>query len=335
MKFRAFPGTNVKVSKIGFGVWTVSSPWWGVTDDKVGLDLLRRAYDLGITFFDTADNYGNGKGETILAEALGDKLDKIVIGSKWGYNFYDFQRQGQQELPQDFSIPYLKRSIESSLKRLKRDHIDIYNLHNCRVDTIRKNEIFEALEGLKKEGKIRAYGVALGPALNERQAEEGQVAITLQKVHCVQIIYNLFEQMLGLAIFPVAQTSNSRMLVRVPHSSGLLEGKLRKDTAFSANDHRSFRKKEWLEEGLKKVDAIQFLLEDNARTLGQVALQFVLAEPAVASVLPNIYNVEQLEEFALTPDLPGISPAHLEKLRDLYAKNFGVEHVAAAAQPAQ
>ena len=164
MKYRIFPNTNVRVSEIGFGVWTVSSPWWGITDDKVGIDLLRRAYDLGITFFDTADNYGNGKGETLLAEALEDKLDKIVIGSKWGYNFYDFQRQGQQELPQDFSLPYLKRSIEASLKRLKRDCIDIYNLHNCRVDVIRKDEIFEALDGLKKEGKIRTYGVALGPA---------------------------------------------------------------------------------------------------------------------------------------------------------------------------
>ena len=329
MKYRAFPGTNVKVSEIGFGVWTVSSPWWGITDDKVGIDLMRRAYDQGITFFDTADNYGNGKGETLLAEALGPNLGKAVIASKWGYNFYDHKRDGQKELPQDFSIPYLKRSIEETLKRLKRDCIDIYNLHNPRVDTIQKDEIFHALEDLKKAGKIRAYGVALGPALDARQAEEGKTAIARQKAHCVQIIYNLFEQMLGLEIFPVAKSSNSRILVRVPHSSGLLEGKLNKDTTFSANDHRSFRKKEWLEEGLKKVDAIQFLLLGNSKTLGQVALQFVLSEPTVTSVLPNIYNVEQLEEFARTPDLPEISSAQLEKLHDLYAKNFGVEPVAA------
>ena len=336
MKSRTFPGTNVQVSEIGFGVWTVSSPWWGITDDKVGIDLLRRAFDLGITFFDTADNYGNGKGETILAEALGDRSDKIVIASKWGYDFYNHKRDGQKELPQDFSIPYLKRSVEESLKRLKRDRIDIYNLHNPRVDTIHKDEIFEALEDLKKEGKIGAYGVALGPALNERQSEEGRVAITQQKVHCIQIIYNLFEQMLGLALFPLPPRGGgsgwggSRFLVRVPHSSGLLEGKFNKDTTFSASDHRSFRKKEWLEEGLKKVDAINFLTEGTSKTLGQVALQFVLSEPTVASVLPNIYNLEQLEEFAKTPELPAITQAQLKTLTELYAKNFGVQPAAAS-----
>ena len=325
MRQRVFPGTNISVSEIGFGVWTVSSPWWGITDDATGIDLMRRAFDLGITFFDTADNYGNGKGETILAQALGDKMDKIAIGSKWGYNFYDHKRDGQKELPQDFSVSYLMRSVEQSLKRLGRDHIDIYNLHNPRVDTIRKAEIFEALETLKKEGKIRAYGVALGPALNERQAEEGRAAIGEQKVHCVQIIYNLFEQMLGLAMFPAARNGHSRFLVRVPHSSGLLEGKFNKDTTFSATDHRSFRKKEWLEEGLKKVEAIQFLTECDSKTLGQVALQFVLSEPTVASLLPNIYNADQLQEFVKASELPPISQSDLRKLRDLYIRNFGVE----------
>ncbi len=333
MKHRIFPNTDVRVSEIGFGVWTVASPWWGVTDDKVGMDLLNRAYDLGITFFDTADNYGNGKGETLLAEALGDKMDKIMVGSKWGYNFYDHQRQGQQELPQDFSIPYLTRSIEASLKRLKRDRIDIYNLHNCRVDVIRKDEIFAALEKLKKEGKIGSYGVALGPALNERQAEEARVAIAEQKVHCVQIIYNLFEQVIGLGAFETARSTHSRFLVRVPHSSGLLEGKFNKDTTFSATDHRSFRKKEWLDEGLKKIDAVQFLLADGQRTIGQAALQFVLSEPTIASVLPNIYNVEQLEEFVKTPSLPPISENNLQQLREMYTANFGVEPAKAASAP--
>ncbi len=329
MHTREFPGTGIKVSEIGFGVWTVASPWWGVTDDKVGLELMRRAYDRGVNFFDTADNYGNGKGETLLAEALGDKKD-LVIGSKWGYNFYDHKRDGQKELPQDFSVPYLKRSIEESLKRLKRDCIDIYNLHNPRVDSIQKDEVFEALEGLKKEGKIRAYGVALGPALNDRQAEEARVAIAQQKVHCVQIIYNLFEQVIGLGAFATAKDTHSRFLVRVPHSSGLLEGKFNKDTTFSANDHRSFRKKEWLEEGLKKLDAVQFLLSGGQRTIGQAALQFVLSEPAVASVLPNIYNAEQLDEFAKASDVPHLSRQELQQLEELYKKNFGVAATAGA-----
>ena len=141
--------------------------------------------------------------------------------------------------------------------------------------------------------------------------------------------------MLGLPLFSLAKKTHSRFLVRVPHSSGLLEGKFNKDTTFSSTDHRSFRKKEWLEEGLKKVEAIQFLTVGNSKTLGQVALQFVLSEPTVASVLPNIYNSQQLEEFSKASDLPAITETHLQKLQELYSKNFCVEPITqSATQPA-
>src|SRR3990170_6796324 len=197
MKYRTYKNTSLTVSEVGFGVWTVSSPWWGIKDEATGVSILQRAFDLGITFFDTADNYGNGKGETILAKALKEKRDSITIATKFGYDFYNNVRKGQQELPQNFSPDYIRFSCEESLKRLETDHIDLYQLHNPRLDTIMRDEIFDTLKSLQQEGKIRFFGVALGPAINERQIEEGVQAIEKKRVASVQIIYNMLEQMLG------------------------------------------------------------------------------------------------------------------------------------------
>ena len=127
MKYRAVGDTGIRVSAVGFGMWTVSTGWWGIDDDDFAKKLVRRAYDLGITFFDTADTYGNGKGETLLADALGDVRDKIVIATKGGYDWYMHgnERRGQKEIPQDWSPAYIRKAVEGSLSRLQTDHIDI------------------------------------------------------------------------------------------------------------------------------------------------------------------------------------------------------------------
>ncbi|MBI4641358.1 MAG: aldo/keto reductase [Candidatus Tectomicrobia bacterium] len=331
MRYRTLSQSDLEVSEVGFGVWTVSTTWWGITDEKVGIDLLRRAFDFGITFFDTADTYGNGQGEAILAKALGDKRRDLVIATKFGYDFYthnDAARRGQRELPQNFSPDFITFACEESLKRLETDCIDLYQLHNPRLPTIQKDEIFETLERLKEAGKIRCYGVALGPAIAERQIDEGKVAIQDQQVATVQIIYNLLEQVLGEGLFEVGRTHGAGFLVRVPHSSGLLEGKYSEQTTFRENDHRYHRvsdderKKQWLIDGLKKVEQLRFLIEGTGRTLGQMALKFILAEPSVTSVLPNIYNIEQLEEFARAPECHDLTGEELERVADLYTHNF-------------
>ncbi len=337
MWHRTFGDTDLKASVVGFGVWTVGTTMWGIKDEAVGVDLLRRAYDLGVTFYDTADVYGDGLGETILAKALGHVRDRITIATKFGYDFYNYPgpQPGQRERPQDWSPAFVRKVCEESLRRLGTDRIDLYQLHNPRIDTLRQDDLFETLEALKAEGKIRHIGAALGPAINERQIEEGRHCIEGRRLASTQIIYNLFEQMLGLPLFPVARQHRKGMMVRVPHSSGLLEGRYSRETSFSENDHRFFRvntderKKEWLEDGLKKVEAIQFLVEGRGRTLGQAAIQFVLAEPSVACVLPNIYNVEQLEEFARGGDVPPLSGAEVQRLAHLYAENFGVARATA------
>ncbi len=336
MKYRTLAKTNQKVSEVGFGVWTVASPWWGVKDDETGIRLMRKALDLGINFYDTADNYGNGKGETLLAQALGERRDEIVIATKFGYDWYHNERKGQQELPQDFSPAYIRFSCEESLKRLRTDRIDLYQLHNPRIDVIRRDDTFEMLETLRREGKVLHYGVGLGPAIHERQVGEAVAAIRERGCASAFIIYNLMEQMLGPESFRAARECGASILVRVPHASGVLEGNLTTETKFDKNDHRSFRtktdadKRKWLDEGLRKVEKLEWLKQ--GRTLAQVALKFVLAEPTITGVFPNIYGDEQLAEFAATSETPDLTADDLARIDDLVKHDFYLEPVAATSE---
>ena len=333
MKRRPLARTGLTVSEIGFGVWTVGTSWWGITEEATGLRLLQQAFERGITFFDTADTYGNGYGEEILAKALGSHRRELVIATKGGYDFYHHanERRGQQELPQDFSPAYLTMAVEESLKRLKTDAIDLYQLHNPRIDAIRREDTFAALEAMKQAGKIRAYGVALGPAIAERQIEEGRAAIIERRCDATQIIYNALEQMLGLPLLPIAREQGVSLLARVPHASGLLDGTVKPETTYGPNDHRYHRvstdekKRLWQEQGLKKVEQLRFLTEGTGRTLGQAALKFALTDPAMAAVFPNIYTEAQLEEFIRTSEAPDLTAHDLATLAELYRTNFHLD----------
>lgn len=323
MKYRSLSNTGLRLSEIGFGVWSVSTNWWGVTDESSGIELLREAYHLGINFFDTADTYGNGKGETMLARALGQVRDKIVIGTKFGYDFYQNagEREGHKELPQDFSPAFVRRACEESLRRLETDYIDIYQLHNPRLWAIESGELFATLEDLKREGKIRHYGVALGPDIGWE--EEGMAAMRLRDVPSLQIIYSVLEQDPARSFFPVAQECGAGLVTRVPHASGLLDGAYQPGYRFPENDHRAHRKQEWLDTSLRKVAKLDFLHgEPNRRTIGQAAIQFALSQPQVTSVLPNLVNENQMKEFASACDTPPLSESDLARIADLYDHDF-------------
>jgi aryl-alcohol dehydrogenase-like predicted oxidoreductase len=325
MKYRQLGSSDVVASEVGFGVWTVSTGWWGEVDEGKAVRLLRMAFDLGVTFFDTADTYGNGYGEEVVAKALSHRRQEIVIATKFGYDFYSHGhgRRGQRELPQNFDPRFVRFALEQSLKRLGTDWIDFYQLHNARMDAIERDDLFALLEDMVAQGKIRAYGVALGPAIGWK--EEGLAAMTRRSIAGLQIIYNLLEQDPGRAFFPVAESRKVGLLVRVPHSSGLLEGRYTLETTFPPSDHRSHRPREWLVDGLKKLERLTFLTEGRDMTLGQAAIKFILAQPSVTSVLPNIYNEDQLREFAEAPDKPDLTLADLAKIDDLYSHNFYLE----------
>lgn len=338
MKYRLLKGTGLQISEVGFGVWTVGTKMWGVPEDDydTGIGLLRRARELGINFFDTADVYGDGKGEVLLARAFpGKERDEVVIATKFGYDFYNHPgvQPGQRERPQNWSPEFVRLACERSLQRLRTDRIDFYQLHNPRLDAIRNDDLFGTLEKLRQQGKILCYGTALGPAINERQIDEGIATIVERRAH-TQIIYNLLEQMIGQKVLPVAEQHGCLVFTRVPHCSGLLEGGYTEQTTFRKDDHRSFRlideqrRQEWLINGLKKVGQLSFLTNDTGRTLGQAAIKFILAHPAIGSVLPNIYTDRQLAEFAAAPDTPDLTAAELARINELYRSNFGL--VAAA-----
>jgi len=333
MQYRNFGTTDLKASVVGFGVWTVSTSMWGVTDEALRLRLLRRAFDLGVTFYDTADVYGDGMGETILKQALGEKRDQMVIATKFGYDWYTTPGvlPGQRERPHDWSPAYVKKACEESLKRLGTDYIDLYQLHNSRVDAIEMDDLWAALEELKAEGKVRHFGTALGPAIDIRQREEGVVSFEHRKVTSVQIIYNLLEQMLGEPVFDAARETGGGVMVRVPHASGLLEGSYTTDTEFAPGDHRNFRvttndkRKAWLDDGLKKIEKLDFLIDSTGRTLGQAALQFIWHEKTIASALPNIYDEKQLDELCAAADVKPLTDDEFARVQALYADNFGLE----------
>jgi aryl-alcohol dehydrogenase-like predicted oxidoreductase len=324
VKYRTLANTNIEVSAVGFGLWTISTGWWGIDDDQHGVNLLRQAFDSGVTFFDTADTYGQGKGETILADALGDVRDRIVIATKFGYDFYNHanDREGHKELPQDFSSKHVRFAVEKSLERLGTDYIDVYQVHNPRMWAVRSDELFWTLEELKAEGKIRCYGAALGPA--NGWEPEGLALVRDRAIATLQIIYNALEQDPGRSLIAASEERDVAVFVRVPHSSGLLEGKYTADTTFPPNDHRSHRPREWLTEGLQKLDKLSFLTDGIGRTIGQAAIQFVLSSPAVASVLPNIYDAEQLSEFVTGADTPQLTEDELGRIAELYERNFGL-----------
>src|SRR5919205_1146451 len=330
MRYRNLGDTDIRVSEVGFGVWTVSTGWWGEVDDERSVRLLRRAFERGINYFDTADTYGSGKGETLLADAFGGMRDEVVISTKIGYDFYNHTaRRGQQERPQDWSENFIRFALEQSLKRLDTDYIDFLQLHNAKMDAIENDRLFELLEEFKEEGKIRAYGVALGPKIG--WLEEGVKAMRERSIDGVQMIYNLLEQDPGRDLIEAARETGTSLVVRVPHSSGMLEGKYDENTTFGQNDHRRHRPKEWLLDGIKKVERLGFRTASGERTLGQAALKFVLASPEIVSTLPNIYDEEQLKEFAAAPETPDFTKEELAHIEELYENNFGLEKQSAVS----
>jgi aryl-alcohol dehydrogenase-like predicted oxidoreductase len=326
MKYRQLPRTELQLSEIGFGVWTVATTWWGLIPQEQRAALLTNAVELGINFFDTADVYGDGYGEDILAQVLGQQRHNLVIATKFGYDFYDklTPRVGHQERPQKFDPEFVRFACEQSLRRLRTDYIDIYQVHNPRMPAIERDELFETLEQLKYEGKIRYYGSALGPDIG--WFEEGSASMRERHVHSVQIIYSILEQQPARDFFPIAKETQVGLLSRVPHASEVLTGRYIAPPSFQEGDHRAHRRVEWLQQALKKAEQVKFLAgEDTGRTMSQAAIQFCLAQPTIVSVLPNFTNLEELREYTAAVDTPPLTDAEQKQLDDLWLHQFNLE----------
>ena len=329
MKYREFPGTGVRASEVGFGTWTLATGWWGEKTDAEAVAMLRRAHDeFGITFFDAADTYGNGRSERQLAEAFRGRRADVVYATKVGYDIYDEAaaqaRRGQSELPQKVDRAYLRFAVERCLERLETDYIDVLQLHNVKMEHVRDPEPWEALRELQREGKIRAWGAAFGPAIGWLY-EAVELVERERDINTIQMIWNVLEQHPGTPMIEAARQHAPSCVfnIRVTHASGMLEGKYTEQTEFAKNDHRRHRPRSWLVNGLKKIRTLDFLTTEM--TLGQAALKWLLADDRVVSALPNIYDDEQLREFAEAAEKPDLTRAQLARVAELHERNFGVE----------
>lgn len=323
MKYRKLGRSGIKVSEIGFGAWTIGLDWWGKKiDDDEAIRMLKRAYDLGINFYETADMYGNGKSEKIVSRAFKGMRDEVVYSTKWGYDMYDAIQIGHNELPQKHNPEFLKYALQQSLNRLQTDYIDVYSLHNPKMDAIKNDSLFISLDKLVQSTKIKSHGVALGPAIGWK--DEGLLAIEKRNITCLQTVYNLLEQDPGRAFLNAVRKNNDDVgiMVRVPDASGVLTGKVNEKTAFDKNDHRSNRKKEWILEAMQKVEKMKPIANARGWSISQLAIKFILSQKEISIVLPTVIDVEEIESFAEMADGKYLSENEMAEITDLYNNNF-------------
>ncbi|MEM3949803.1 aldo/keto reductase [Saccharolobus sp.] len=311
MLYRRIGDTNIATSEIGIGVWSLVTDWWGADTNKAE-DILRKAYELGINFYDTADTYGEGKGEESIAKVLETKRDDIVILTKIGYDFY--HKEGGK-IRQRFDIPYLEFALKRSLERLRTDYIDILMIHNPKINVIKNPEIISFLRSLKKDGIIRMYGVALGPTLGWE--EEGIEAINTG-YESLEYIYNIIEQRPGNKFLKYEKIGH---VIRVPHASDvLIEDKwpLISDPKL----HRSLKDSKWLNEGIKKSLKLKEFANSKGMKLSELALKFILSNKNVSTVIPNITSISELEEYVKVENLPSLTEDDLKYIEDYYKKYY-------------
>ena len=326
MRYRTIAGTDLSVSEIGFGVWTLTAGWWGDHSDEDAAAMLREASDRGVNFIDTADTYGQGRGERIIAAAFpGAERDKIVLSTKFGYDWEAVDRSAKNHQPAEhcFEPEFVERALHNSLDRMGTDRIDLWQLHNVRMEHLQRDDLWTFIDRARRDGKVRSVGVALGPAIG--WLDEGLYAMEHLPIEVVHMIYNALELDPGRRLIETARRTNKSLLTRVPHSSGMLEGKYTLATKFAADDHRKHRPRAWLVNGLKKIEQLDFLTASGERTLGQAALRYVLRTPQVVSALPNIYDREQLDEFVGASDVPDITDAEAARIEELFECNYGLE----------
>jgi len=317
LKYKTLGKSGIKVSEIGFGAWTLALNWWGkeIKEDEAKR-MLKKAYDLGINFFETGDMYGKGKSERLIGEVFKGMRNEIVISTKYGYDFENVDQIGHKELPQKFDPEFTDKALNNSLERLQTDYVDVYGLHNPKLQHIRDDVIFDTLEKKIAEGKIKTCQAALGPAIGWTQ--EGLEAMERKNISAIQTVYNILEQTPGNELMDNAEKKNVGVLVRVPDASGILTGKVDASTKIDEKDHRSVRKGEWIRSALNKVERLRPIAERNGLNITELAIKFILSKKSVSSVLPTVISVDEIENFAAMSDGNYISAADIQEITDWY-----------------
>lgn len=316
MNYRELGRTGYKVSTISFGAWAIGSAW-GAVDDQESLAALHRAIDLGVNFIDTADVYGDGHSEQLIAQVKRDRKEEIIVATKAGRRLNPHTADG-------YTAENLRAFIERSLKNLEMEALDLVQLHCPPTDVFYRPEVFEAMDALVKEGKVRHYGVSV------ERVEEALKGIEYPGVETVQIIFNIFRQRPADLFFAQALKHKVGILARLPLSSGMLTGKFDRQSRFEPEDHRAFnRHGEAFDRGetfsgidyetqLEAVKAVQAMAPEGM-TLAQFALRWILMFEAVTCAIPGAKRPSQVDENLAAADLPALPAETMAKVSQFYA----------------
>jgi len=312
MQYKTLGRTGLRVSVIGLGTM-VHAGHFGPMKDEESLAAIDAALELGVNFIDTSDAYGAGYSETLLGNALKGRRDKVILATKGG-NVMVGPNKGKRI----FSPEYIDDVLHGSLKRLQTDWVDLYQLHNPDLEVIERGEVWEVLERRKKEGKIRHFGVSINTMA------EGVAAAKGGRAETIQVEYSLLQQEPAGEIFPLAQAANVGIIARLPLKRGILTGKLTQadEQRFQGEDvrARSFKGEAFAKE-LAKAEKLRFLVHGPVKTLGQAALAFCVAHPAVTIAIPGARNAQQMRENAAAGDVT-LPPEDLAKVAELWRSGF-------------
>ncbi len=319
MNYRKFGSIGWDISEISFGAWAIGGSW-GAQSDEESMATLHRAVDSGINFIDTADVYGEGRSERLIARLRRERSEKLHVATKAGRGLNPHTAEGYNE-------KNLTGFVERSLKNLETDSLDLLQLHCPPVDVLYRPEVFAVLDRLVQAGKIQHYGVSV------ERVEEALKAIEFPGVQSIQIIFNMFRHRPVELFFQEAQRRKVGIIVRVPLASGLLTGKITEKTVFAADDHRLFNRHGEsfdqgetfsgvdFETGLQAVQELTKLVPPGA-TLAQFALRWILMFDAVSTVIPGARRPSQVEDNAAASALPPLSEKEMAAVRRIYDQSI-------------
>ncbi|MGO7297817.1 aldo/keto reductase [Rhizobium leguminosarum] len=318
MKHHAFGRIAFTVTNVGFGAWQIGGSWGDISEAD-GRAALNAALDAGMTFIDTADVYGDGRSEKIIADVLKSRAGKRpMVATKAG-------RRLNPHVAEGYTKANLEGFIDRSLTNLAVDSLDLVQLHCPPRDVLYQPEVFEGLDALQKAGKIKGYGVSV------EKVEDGLKAIEYPGVVSIQIIYNIFRQRPDHLFFQEARRRNVAIIARVPLASGLLSGKITRDTHFASDDHRNFNRNGEafdvgetfagvpFEVGVQAVEEVRKLVPAGA-TMAALALRWILMSDAVTVVIPGARNGEQARANAAAADLAPLSADVMAATREIYER---------------
>ena len=319
MKYRKFGKTNLNVSEVGFGAWAIGGPamagdipiGWGDVNDKTSIEALKKALDLGINFYDTADFYGLGHSEELIGKLWGNR-DDIIVASKVGHRL-----DADDNIYLDYSKEYIIEACELSLKRLKRESIDYYQLHAAKMKHLENGECIEAMQQLQQQGKIRYWGLSINTYDPEPEAN---YMLENDFGYGFQLVFNIINQK-ALPLLKMASGKGMGVIARMPLQFGLLTGKFNKESKFPETDHRNFRlNPEVLEQSLKDLEPVWPIAEKYEIGLPSFALSFILNHPEISTVIPGIKTPEQA--ISNSTDSITLKDSDMDQLHELYGERF-------------